>query len=315
MKILLLGANGQLGRALAQTQSLAALGQVVLASRDGLFAGEAQALPVDMEQGHQLEGLLDQVHPDVIINAAAYTAVDRAEQEEDLATRINGDALSVIGHWAARKQALVVHYSTDYVFDGTKRTPYKVADAPNPIGAYGRSKLAGEQALTASGAPYYIFRTAWLYSACGHNFLRTMLSLAKQRSELSVVNDQYGSPTTAKLVAQGSLMAVEQWLRASRKEAPPLLGTYHLVSSGLTTWHDFAVAVFERASAAGLLQSVPQVIAVGTRDYPTPARRPAWSVLDNDDFSRRFGFLLPNWQVGLSDTINELSVKANGLTC
>ncbi len=315
MKVLVLGANGQLGRAFAENAELAALGDVSFTTRDGKVDQAKATHALDMADSRAISVLLDELDPDLIINAAAYTAVDRAENEEALATQINGHSLSVIGTWAARKQALVVHYSTDYVFDGRKHSPYVIEDMPSPINAYGRSKLAGEHALIASGAPHLLFRTAWVYSAHGHNFLRSMLRLAREREELGVVNDQFGSPTTAGLIAQASLAAINLWRRSATRQATALTGTYHLTSSGVTTWHDFAVAIFERAKAAGLITAAPRVKAISTRDYPTPASRPAWSALDNTVFSQRFGFPLPNWQTGLDDVINELYREANGLTC
>ena len=287
----------------------------MLATRDGKMADGRVVHAADMSSAMAIEKLLDEACPDLIINTAAYTAVDRAETDEQLATQVNGDALSAIGHWAASRQALVMHYSTDYVFDGTKRAPYTVNDTPAPINAYGRSKLAGEHALRATGAPHFIFRTAWVYSAHGNNFFRSMLRLAGQREQLRVVNDQFGSPTTTGLITKASLAAIERWRQSAGVQTSELLGTYHLVSSGLTTWHDFASAIFQRATAAGLLSTAPRVIAIGAKDYPTPASRPAWSVLDNTSFSQSFRFPLPDWQAGLDDVINELYVEANGLSC
>ncbi|MET3652795.1 dTDP-4-dehydrorhamnose reductase [Dyella japonica] len=315
MKILVLGANGQLGRIIAGSPELAAGGEVVLASRDGIVNGRDIARHVDMAQSADLEALLENVGADVVFNAAAYTAVDRAEQEELLATRINGDALAVIGRWAAATQALVVHYSTDYVFDGCQSRPYTVEDKTAPINAYGRSKLAGERALRASGAPHFIFRTAWVYAAHGHNFLRTMFRLANERSPLRVVNDQHGTPTPAGLVARASLAAVEQWHRSATGQETSALGTYHLVSSGATTWHDFAVSIFQKAHSMGLLEAIPDIVPVGSLEFPTPAPRPRWSILDNTGFSRRFGFPLPDWRTGLDDVIHELCAEVNGRSC
>nr|WP_233171951.1 dTDP-4-dehydrorhamnose reductase [Dyella sp. ASV21] len=311
---MLLGANGQLGHAFMKSRALALRGEVVPATRQGCLDGRP-CHSADLADTASLNALLDRVQPDLIINAAAYTAVDQAESEEPLATRINGHALAVLGGWAAKHHALIVHYSTDYLFDGTKAAAYGVDDTPSPINAYGRSKLAGELALRASGASHFIFRTAWVYSPHGRNFFLTMLQLAKQQPELRIVNDQFGTPTPASLIVDASLAAVDQWQLAPPAKRISLEGTYHVVSDGVATWHDFATRIFRKASDAGLLQGTPKIVAVGTGDYPTPARRPAWSVLDNASFRHRFGFELPDWRDGLDDTINKLYSEVNGPTC
>jgi dTDP-4-dehydrorhamnose reductase len=348
MKILLLGANGQLGRSFIEGGGLAARGELVVASRDGTYAGSfagparhsseswnpapslpdgLKALDPGLRRDHELEttaprplviaadlatpesfpALLDRVRPDVIVNAAAYTAVDRAEQEEALATCVNGETVGVLGRWAAMHGALVIHYSTDYVFDGHQSQPYAVDAPTGPLGAYGRSKLAGEQALRESGADHFIFRTAWVYGAHGHNFLRTMLRLGAERDELSVVADQHGAPTDTGLIVDGTLAALNCWLSSDPAHRGALVGTHHLVASGATTWHGFASAIFEEAQAHGLLSNPPRVVAIATTDYPTPAVRPAWSLLDNREFQQRFDFLLPDWRAGLGKVIGILS--------
>ncbi|WP_114241359.1 dTDP-4-dehydrorhamnose reductase [Dyella sp. C9] len=310
MTMLVLGAGGQLGRSFLAHSSLAALDHVVAATRDGQLDGR-RVETVDMADGASLRAVLDRVSPSLIINAAAYTAVDRAESEESLAARINGEAPGIIGDWAARHDALVVHFSTDYVFDGALTRPYRVDDAPNPISAYGRSKLAGERALAATGAPHFIFRTAWVYAAQGNNFLRSMLRLAEERTELRIVNDQFGSPTCTSLLVEATLAAIDRWRRTPVPGRGELEGTYHVVSSGITTWHDFATLIFQKARATGLLKTVPTVIPIGTGDYPAAARRPAWSVLDNTTFCQRFDFAMPDWRDGLEETINKLYAEAN----
>lgn len=315
MKILLLGANGQLGRSFVKNDGLARYGEVVLATRDGLMDNATHVYAADLAEPAALFGLLERTQPDLILNAAAYTAVDRAEREEALATRINGQALDVIGRWGAANNALIMHYSTDYVFDGLKSTPYGVDDPTAPINAYGRSKLAGEHALRASQAPYLIFRTAWVYAAHGNNFLQSMLRLSNERPELRIVDDQFGTPTTTELIVQASIAAIDLWTRTPLAERTSLIGTYHLTSSGVTTWHDFARAIFSKAETAGLIAHPPTITAIGTKDYPTPAKRPAWSVLDNSSFRRRFGFTLPDWQSGLDEVINQLYVEAIGPIC
>jgi dTDP-4-dehydrorhamnose reductase len=263
----------------------------------------------DLADPVSLAALLDRVRPQVIVNAAAYTAVDRAEQEEALATRINGEAVGALGTWAAANDALVVHYSTDYVFDGRSPVPYPADHPPAPLGAYGRSKLAGEQALRASGAAHLILRTAWVYAAHGQNFLRTMLRLAGERDELRVVADQHGSPTPTRLIVDGTLAALDRWQQADGAQREQLTGTYHLVSSGCTSWHGFAAAIVEQAHAARLLAKSPRVLPIGTADFPTPAMRPAWSALDTSSFARQFGVTLPDWQEGLRAVIDELATE------
>jgi len=307
MKILLLGANGQLGRSLLDHGGLAARGELVAASRDGVLAGGGHGELADLSNPASLPALLDRLQPDLIVNAAAYTAVDRAEQEEALATRVNGEAVGVLGHWAAARGALVIHYSTDYVFDGRQSQPYAVDAATGPLGAYGRSKLAGELALRDSGADHFIFRTAWVYAAHGHNFLRTMLRLGAERDELRVVADQHGAPTDTGLIVDGTLAALDRWLSSDRVQRDALAGTHHLVASGATTWHGFAGAIFAEAATQGLLARVPRVLAIDSSEFPTPAVRPAWSLLDNGGFQRHFGLALPDWTQGLRDVVRQLA--------
>ena len=301
MNILLLGASGQLGRTFLEHGGLAAAGNLVAASRDG-----AHGATVDLATPASLTAVLDRLRPNLIVNAAAYTAVDRAEQEEALATRINGEAVGLLGDWAAAHDALVIHYSTDYVFDGRQSQPYAV-DAPTaPLGAYGRSKLAGEQALQDSGAMHLLFRTAWVYAAHGNNFLRTMLRLGADRDELRVVADQHGAPTGTQLIVEASLAALDRWQRSDAAQRQPLQGTHHLVASGATSWHGFASAIFEQAVDRHLLARAPRVLPIATADYPTPAQRPAWSLLDNHGFQQMFDFPLPDWRDGLHRVIAQL---------
>jgi dTDP-4-dehydrorhamnose reductase len=303
VKFLLLGANGQLGRTFLDQGGLGARGEVVAATRDGVLAAGGAGEIADLSIPASLPDLLERVRPDVIVNTAAYTAVDRAESEEALATRVNGEAVGVLGRWAAAHGALVIHYSTDYVFDGRQSRPYAVDDPTGPLGAYGRSKLAGEQALRESGACHLIFRTAWVYAAHGHNFLRTMLRLGAERDELRVVADQHGAPTDTGLIVDGTLAALDCWLASDHARREALTGTHHLVASGVTTWHGFASAIFEEAQARGLLSNPPHVKAIATADYPTPAVRPAWSLLDNRSFQQRFDFPLPDWRAGLGQVM------------
>jgi len=272
---------------------------------------------LDLADFDALTKTLDRIAPDLIINAAAYTAVDRAEDEPELAQRINGDALGVLGAWAKQSGARVVHYSTDYVFDGSATRPYREIDATHPVSVYGRSKLAGENALRDSGARHLILRTAWVYAARGQNFLRTMLRLGAERDELRVVDDQIGAPTPARLIAEVTARAIAQWStppstgRGSMRSIggmPTLDGTYHLVASGQTSWCGFARAIFERAQRTGLIERAPVVHAIGTADYPTKATRPAFSVLDTTKLRDAFGIDLPDWQAALDGVIGELAL-------
>jgi dTDP-4-dehydrorhamnose reductase len=307
MKILLLGANGQLGRSFVNLGGLAARGELIAASRDGALAEGGKGEIADLSVPDSLDSMLDRVRPDVIVNTAAYTAVDRAEQEESLATRVNAEAVGVIGGWAAMHGALVIHYSTDYVFDGKQAQPYAIDAPTGPLGAYGRSKLAGEQALQASGADHLIFRTAWVYAAHGHNFLRTMLRLGAERSELRVVADQHGAPTDTGLSVDGTLAALDCWQRSDAATRKQLCGIHHLVASGATTWHGFACAIFDQAVETGLLARKPEVVPITSAEFPTPAVRPAWSLLDNSRFQQHFDYPLPDWQQGLHMVVRQLA--------
>lgn len=308
MKILLLGANGQVGFELART--LAPLGELQLATRDGLLAAGEHCLHADLASPEILDAALHAATPDIVVNAAAYTAVDRAEDEENLADRVNHWALTVLGAWAARRGALVVHYSTDYVFDGAGQRPYREDDPTGPLGVYGRTKLAGENALRASGCDHLILRTAWVFGARGHNFLRTMLRLARERGELRVVNDQRGAPTTANTIASATAQALSRWLAWDEPERAAALGTYHLCAAGQCSWFEFAQAIFASANRAGLIGRIPAVLPIATADYPTRARRPAWSVLDTTKIRTRFGLNLPRWEQGLEDVVGELAAAA-----
>ncbi len=312
MKILLLGANGQLGGTFLAHGGLAARGTLLAASRDGMLTGGGHGEIADLAEPTSLPALLDRLQPTLIVNAAAYTAVDRAEQEEPLAMRVNAEAAGVLGRWAAAHGTLVIHYSTDYVFDGAQSHPYAVEAPVAPLGAYGRSKLAGEQSLRESGADHLILRTAWVYAAHGKNFLRTMLRVGAEREELRVVDDQHGAPTDTALIVRASLAALDRWQRADAVQRQALGGTHHLVASGATTWHGFATAIFEQALAQGLIERAPRVIPISSADFPTPARRPAWSLLDNSGFQQQFGFDLPDWRTGLADVVGELVRHAGG---
>jgi dTDP-4-dehydrorhamnose reductase len=311
VRILLLGANGQLGCTFLDHGGLAARGELTIATRDGALAHGGHGETADLSIPESLPTLLDRVRPDVIVNAAAYTAVDRAEQEEALATRVNGEAVGVLGCWAAAHGALVIHYSTDYVFDGSQSQPYAVDAPTGPLGAYGRSKLVGEQALRDSGADHLTLRTAWVYAPHGHNFLRTMLRLGAERDELRVVADQHGAPTDTGLIVDGTLAALDRWLQSDSAQRRALAGTHHLVAGGATSWHGFASAIFEQAVALGVLARLPRVVPISSAEFPTPAVRPAWSLLDNDGFRQHFDFPLPDWQHGLHDVMRRLAASGH----
>lgn len=293
MRILLLGGNGQVGHELRR--SLAPLGELVVTTRDGGLPDGERGEALDLADLDAIEPLLARVAPDVVVNATAYTAVDRAESEHGLAMRINAEAPARLALACAAHDAALVHYSTDYVFDGSAKRPYREDDPTAPLGVYGESKLAGETAIEASGARHLILRTAWVYGLHGHNFLRTMLRLAAERDELRVVADQLGSPTPAWLIADVTA-------RLLSKEGPMPAGTRHLVAGGVTSWQGFAEAIVEEAHARGLLARAPRVMAITTADYPTPARRPAYSTLDTTRIQSELDTALPPWREALSAT-------------
>lgn len=301
LTVLLLGAAGQVGFELHR--GLGALGQIVPATRDGRLPGGGRAEVADLADADGLRALLDRIQPDVIVNAAAYTAVDRAESEPELAQAVNAQAPALLARWCAEHDAKLLHYSTDYVFDGQGSRPWREDDLTAPLGAYGRSKRDGERAIQDSGCDALILRTAWVYAARGHNFMRAMLRLAAERDHLRVVSDQVGSPTPARWIAAVSMALIARW----QAGAPWPAGIVHLTASGQTSWHGFAEAIFAAAHEAGVLQRVPMVEAISTRDYPTPAQRPAYSCLDTSALRERFGISLPDWREGVRQTIAELA--------
>jgi dTDP-4-dehydrorhamnose reductase len=307
MKILLLGAVGQVGSALRAP--LAAYGELISATRGGVLEDGSTCLAADLADRDSLRAVLNEASADLVVNAAAYTAVDRAEDEPELADRVNHLALAEIGAWAAARGARVVHYSTDYVFDGAAQKPYREDDPTAPLGSYGRSKLAGEIALQASGAEYLILRTAWVYASNGQNFLRTMLKLSV-RDELRVVADQVGSPTPAHWIAKTTLTMLRRLDAMSPQDRAQAFGTYHLTASSRCSWFDFASAIMREAQAADLIQHVPRVHAITKAEYPTRATRPAFSVLDNVKLALVFGVQLPEWQQGLREVIGEMAAAS-----
>lgn len=294
MKILLTGKNGQVGFELRR--ALAPLGEVVAIGQADCNLADADAL----------RDLVRRVAPDVIVNPAAYTAVDKAESDQETAHAVNARAPGVLGEEAARLGALVVHYSTDYVFDGVKDEPYAENDRPDPQSVYGSSKLAGEQALAAAHARHLILRTSWVVGAHGGNFAKTMLRLAAEREQLKVVADQFGAPTSAALLADVTAQLIRQYEREKIDGFP--YGTYHVTASGETSWCDYARFVIDAAQAAGrpLKATSKAVLPLATHEYPTPARRPANSRLDNSLFQRTFGLVLPPWQDGVGHVLEQI---------
>ncbi|MGH8076028.1 MAG: dTDP-4-dehydrorhamnose reductase [Lysobacter sp.] len=295
MKILLLGGNGQVGHELRR--SLVALGEVVITTRDGTLAAGGSCEALDLFALDTIAPLIERVAPDVVVNATAYTAVDRAENEPELAFRINAEAPQRIAEVCAARSTQLVHYSTDYVFDGTGSRPYLEDDATAPLGVYGASKLAGERAIEAAGTHHLILRTAWVYATHGQNFLRTMLRLARERDELRVVADQRGSPTPAWLIADVTNAILKQGI------AEP--GVRHIVTQGETSWHGFAEAIMEEAHARHLIERKPRVVPITTADFPTRAQRPVYSVMDTGPLRRDYGLSLPDWRQALATTLTE----------
>jgi dTDP-4-dehydrorhamnose reductase len=296
MRLLVTGVNGQVGWELAR--SLMPLGDVIAADRSRC----------DLSQPQTLAALVAETAPDVIVNAAAYTAVDRAESEEALATTVNGTAPGELARAAKRHGALLIHYSTDYVFDGTKPSPYDEDDPVSPANAYGRSKLAGEIALRNSGCDHLILRTTWVFAARGGNFVRTMLRLGAERDTLRVVADQVGAPTWARNIADASALIVAQAQR-ERRNGAFASGLFHLTSRGATSWHGFAEAIFagarERLPEPGL--KVADVTPIASAEYPAPALRPANSRLATGRVQARFGVDMPRWEDALARCLDELA--------
>ena len=291
MRILITGGAGQLGWELRRT--LAIFGEVVAPPRDIL----------DIASADSIIAAVRGVRPGLIVNAAAYTAVDKAESEPGLAMKINGDAPRILAEEAALRNVPLIHYSTDYVFDGSKAEPYREDDEAAPINVYGRTKLAGEQAVMAAKAAHLIFRTSWVYGSRGRNFLLTMLRLARDRKELKVVDDQVGAPTSARLIAEATAVAIARSFAEGVLDPDrfrQMGGLYHLTAAGGTTWYGFAQAILLNKEGVAKLSPIP------TSGYPTPARRPQNSVLDNGKLEKQFGFSLPDWKVGLKLCLEEI---------
>lgn len=294
MRLLVIGANGQVGCELRQ--SLAPLGEVIALDRAAC----------DLARPAEVARILRAATPDIIVNAAAYTAVDRAEQEEELATLINGTAVGEIAQAARQLGALLIHYSTDYVFDGRKDAPYAEDDVPSPISAYGRSKLAGERAIAQCGGRYLIVRTSWIYAARGHNFLKTVLRLARERDELRIVEDQIGAPTWARdLAAATAVMTRQARQEIARDDFES--GLFHVTGSGATSWFVFAKAVVKQAEQYGLLARKSKIVPIASSEYPVAATRPKNSRLSGARARHRFQIALPEWEQSLAVCMRELS--------
>ena len=289
MTVLLFGGNGQVGHELRR--SLRALGDIVVTTRSGKLPDDTRCEVADFDGPEALAELVERVAPAIVVNAAAYTAVDKAEDDADAAFRANAEAPGVLARACAARGIPFVHYSTDYVFDGQGSRPYREDDPTAPLGVYGASKLAGEDAIRAAGGQHLILRTAWVYGRHGHNFMKTMLRLGADRDELRVVADQVGTPTPAALIAD----VTAELLRL--RDAPS--GTFHLTPRGETSWHGFAETIFAEAVARGLIARVPKVIPIATSEYPTRARRPAYSCLDIGKVEAHVGRRLPDWSDSL----------------
>ncbi|MCL9801468.1 dTDP-4-dehydrorhamnose reductase [Pseudomonas sp. AKS31] len=297
MKILLLGKNGQVGWELQR--ALAPLGDLIALDRNAV--GD---LCGDLANLDALRMTIRQVKPDVIVNAAAYTAVDKAESDKELADRVNGEATRVMAEEAALLGAWLVHYSTDYVFSGLGLSPWQETDDVAPVNHYGASKLAGEQGILQSGCKHLIFRTSWVYGARGNNFAKTMLRLAKDRESLNVIADQIGAPTGADLIADVTVLAIQKV-----QQAPELGGLYHLAAGGEVSWHGYAAHVIDFARAVGEELVVKEVNPIDTTAYPTPARRPLNSRLNTQKIRDNFSLHLPDWQSGVTRMLMEVLNK------
>lgn len=284
--ILVTGKNGQVGYELQR--ALMSLGFVIAVDKQ----------QINLADSDSIRAVVAQIKPDVIVNAAAYTAVDKAESEQELAMQINGIAPGILAEQAKELNALLIHYSTDYVYDGTKTGIYVETDVTNPVNYYGLSKLAGEQAIQTSGVDHLILRTSWVYGARGNNFLLTMLRLMKEREVLNVINDQHGTPTWSRLIAEVTAHIIKQAMQ-EREKAEFNSGVYHLTSSGETTWHGFATKIAELTTNKESLK-IKTIEKISTSQYPTPAKRPHNSRISTQALSERFSLTLPAWDDALS---------------
>ena len=288
--VLVIGKIGQVGWELRRT--LAPLARVV----------SVDFPEIDLTDGASIVKWIRETRPQAIVNAAAYTAVDKAESDYDRCHRINGVAPGILAEEAKKLSSLLVHYSTDYVFDGTKTAPYTEDDVPNPLGAYGRSKLAGDQAVFQVDGSHLVFRLCWVYGARGQNFMLTMMRLARERETLRVVRDQFGCPTWSRMIAETTALALKQALAA--RDVAAFKGLYHLAAAGQTNWHGFAEAIVRLMPAEG--KKCRQIDPITTLEYPLPAKRPAYSVLNCEKLRRTFGLQLPPWEESLKQVLEIL---------
>lgn len=297
-KILLTGVNGQVGHALKSKLSHY---EVIALSREQL----------DLTRVHDIRRIVREVKPDLIINPAAYTAVDKAESEPELAYAINGTAPKILAEEAARLSSAIIHYSTDYVYDGNKESDYLEEDEVNPVSTYGKSKLLGEDAIRSEGVPHLILRTSWVYGAYGKNFLKTILRLASERESLRIVADQFGAPTSSDSIAEATVKIVDAW----NTEQETLTGVYHFTNTSSTSWHGFSCEIVREYNRLLQVKNWPQlkakvedIVAITTADYPTPAARPKNSKLDNKKLKQVFQIALPTWQQGLQDVMKKIAI-------
>jgi len=288
MKILIVGRAGQVAWELRRT--LACLGEVIALDR------RSDPLSLDLSDPDSIVAATTAVRPNLIVNSAAYTAVDKAEQEEELAFRINADAPGILAEQALKLGAGLIHYSTDYVFRGDAQTPYRETDPTAPQSAYGRSKLSGEKAIAEVGVPHFVLRTAWVYGTRGHNFLLTMLRLMRERELVRVVDDQFGAPTWSRLIAEATALMIARCVEGGAFEPGERSGLYHLTCAGQCSWYEFARTIREKAIAGGLLsEDCARIEPIPTDGYPTPAKRPGYSVLSNEKLYSQFGLRMPDW--------------------
>jgi dTDP-4-dehydrorhamnose reductase len=297
MRILLLGADGQVGYELHR--AFAPMGDIDACTLSGQLPGGSRCRRIDFTVAGSLASLVSDLRPALVLNAVAHTQVDRAEDEPALAQRINADAVAELAQACALDGVKLIHYSTDYVFDGEGKRPWREDDTTAPLGVYGRTKLQGEDAIRASGCRHMILRTAWVYGARGQNFLRTALRLAGEREEMRVVSDQIGSPTPARWLAAATALA--------QTFNPDASGTWHVVADGECSWYQFAAAVYSEALAAKVIERAPRLVAIPSKEYPAKAKRPAYSRLDSSRFAGDFGLQLPDWRDGLRQVIGELA--------
>lgn len=297
LRILVTGRDGQVGRELVR--SLARLGDVIATGREDL----------DLTSDASIRRRVLGVRPALIVNAAAYTAVDRAENEPDLARRINADAVATLAAAAKEVGAAIIHYSTDYVFDGAKATPYSEDDATHPLSVYGKTKLAGELAVAASGIPYLILRTSWVYGTEGRNFLLTILRLATEKPELRIVDDQVGAPTWSRDIAIATATIAQHWQKGGFGSARA--GVYHMAATGRTSWYGFAAEAIRLRSLSSSREKFARLVPIASAEYPTPAERPQNSQLNTGKLAHTFDCKLPDWKASLASCIDMLETDVS----